>query len=204
MLNVSPQQLPTINASCNSVNVSCDVNVLRAMLVKEIQEKPASDSPITQAQTYNFPLLYLWSQQLFFIWGFAGFMSWQTLNHDILVISILMLLLLNVIQSLIAEKNTLNVFDAHNKSFLGARHAQPSESNCMELCSAKTLHKCSPVKCCMCNGENDRNRKLSQDWKVISLLKKKEVLWFPNFAVDLPSVHDIHLAKISERSGNLD
>lgn len=41
--------------------IACDVSLLRATVVKgrEIQETPASNSPVTQAQTYNFPLVYL-------------------------------------------------------------------------------------------------------------------------------------------------
>lgn len=70
ILHVSLQQLPTINARCNSVKyVACDVSAPRATVVKdgEIQENPASNSLVTQAQTYNFPLVYLRAQQLVLI-----------------------------------------------------------------------------------------------------------------------------------------
>lgn len=54
-------------------------------------------------------------------------------------------------------------FYAHNKPLWYGLHAVLI-SDCMELLLLlKPPCKCSPVKDCMCNGENDRNRKLSQD-----------------------------------------
>lgn len=54
-----------------------------------------------------------------------------------------------------------------------------------------------PVKYYMCNGENDQNRKLSQDWKAITFLKKGVVV------VSKLYWRHIHLVEISELSGNL-
>lgn len=223
LLNVSQQQLPTIDASCNSVHI---LPVMWATVVKdrEIQENPASNSPVTQAQTYNFPLVYLWAQQLFFHFEdlchkghknmtckYQSRLYWCLSSQNGFSLAIYAChssRLLSLMQSFIwsRKKNTWN----HYMSFMHTTNHY--RMHCMlslnltawSFFSAKNLHKRSPVKCCMCNGESDRNRKLSQDWKVITFLQKmKGVLWFPNFAVDLPFVHDIHIAEISEMSGNL-